>query len=474
MTAVRPAAVAGMFYPADSAELRATVRRLLNDVPAPEAPRPKAVIAPHAGYPFSGPLAARLYARLRPLRGQVRRVVLLGPAHRVPVRGLAVPSAAAFATPLGTVPVDEAARCALADLPQVTTSDAAHAQEHALEVHLPFLQEVLGDFALVPLVVGQAPAVDTAEVLERLWGGPETLIVVSSDLSHFLDYAAAQRRDARTVAAIERLDGMALGPEDACGAAPIAGLLTVARHKGLSIETVGTCNSGDTAGPRDRVVGYGAWALYEPAAAALDAATEGEAASRRLLDTHGADLLRVAAAAVLHAVRTGAPPAAEVEALPVPLRAHGAAFVTLLRDGDLRGCIGSCEAWRPLGIDVAENAAAAALRDPRFVPVAAAEVPRLALHVSVLSRPQPMAVRDEGDLLRRLRPGTDGLILADGSRRGVFLPAVWEMLPTAEAFLAQLKRKAGLAADHWSDTLEVARFTASVVEADSLLAACPA
>lgn len=258
MASVRYPAVAGLFYPEEPEQLRAMLGGFLRAAAEPDA-APKAIIAPHAGYIYSGPVAGTAYAHVRSARGTVRRVVLLGPAHRVGFRGLALPSVDYFLTPLGQVPLDRAAGAALADLSQVRALDAAHAQEHSLEVHLPFVQEVLGECALVPLAVGEATTQEVGEVLERLWGGPETLIVISSDLSHYHDYDTARRLDAATSRAIERLRYEDLDYESACGRIPVSGLLHVARKRGMRAKTVDLRNSGDTAGPRDRVVGYGAY-----------------------------------------------------------------------------------------------------------------------------------------------------------------------------------------------------------------------
>ncbi len=258
----RPPAVAGLFYPADPLQLRTSIEALLAAAAPTRGAPPKAIIAPHAGYPYSGPVAAAAYARLVPLRGRVQRVVLLGPSHRVGFHGLATSSAACFETPLGEVPLDRSALASVMDLPQVIELDAAHAMEHSLEVHLPFLQNVLGAFSLIPLVVGDASHEEVAEVLERLWGGEETLIVISSDLSHYHDYATAVRRDGRTAEAIESLHPEAIDDQGACGRLPVSGLLTAARRHGMTVERVDLRNSGDTAGSRDRVVGYGAWLVH--------------------------------------------------------------------------------------------------------------------------------------------------------------------------------------------------------------------
>lgn len=260
----REPAVAGSFYPADPAELHAVVEDCLTDAgkrSAPDAAAPKALIAPHAGYIYSGPIAASAYALLAPARGRIERVVLLGPAHRVAVRGIAASSAQAFATPLGDVPVDRVAVERALALPWVKVSDAAHAQEHSLEVHLPFLQVVLGDFRLAPFVVGEVGAEEVAELIEELWGGPETLILVSSDLSHYHDYELAQQLDRATSKAIEALRPDAISGDDACGFHPVRGLLLAARRFGLHPRLIDLRNSGDTAGSRDSVVGYGAYAF---------------------------------------------------------------------------------------------------------------------------------------------------------------------------------------------------------------------
>ncbi len=261
MVKIRPPAVAGSFYPADPKALRAEVRGYLADAALADLPPPKALVAPHAGYIYSGPVAGSAYRQLEPVAARIGRVVLVGPAHRVPFRGIAYGEAERYRTPLGEVEIDTGALGAIADLPQVRRYEAPFAGEHCLEVQLPFLQSVLGSFRLVPLLVGEASGAEVAEVLERLWGGEETLILISSDLSHYLDYATARQRDGRTTQNIEALRPEAIGYEDACGRVPLTGLLREARRHGLRAHTLDLRNSGDTAGPRHQVVGYGAYAF---------------------------------------------------------------------------------------------------------------------------------------------------------------------------------------------------------------------
>lgn len=268
MLAVRPPAVAGAFYPGQPSTLSCDVTSLLARaqqqmrVSDRLLPTPKALIVPHAGYVYSGAIAARAYARLAGARHTIHRVVLLGPVHRVPVLGLALPGVDVFETPLGDVAIDPQAVAQLLALPQVVVSRAAHAQEHALEVQLPFLQSVLDDFTLVPLAVGHATPAEVAQVLALLWGGPETLIVVSSDLSHYLPYRAAQASDEATVQTMMNL-GSSLTHQQACGGICINGLMLAARQHHLQPTLLGLCNSGDTAGDKTRVVGYAALALTE-------------------------------------------------------------------------------------------------------------------------------------------------------------------------------------------------------------------
>ena len=455
----RPPAVAGSFYPADAATLAQDVNRYLAAVPpaptfsAERSNNLKALIVPHAGYIYSASTAARAYALIGSRAGHISRVVLLGPCHRVAINGLAVPSVSAFETPLGNIPIDQDAIASLADLPQVSVNDAAHAQEHSLEVQLPFLQASLGQFKLIPLAVGRSSATEVAQVIDRLWGGDETLIVISSDLSHFHPYAEACRIDGATVARIAALQQLN-DFEQACGALPINGIIAVAQRRGLSIHLLGHCNSGDTAGDKQRVVGYAAFALCLPAAGKSDDTDS------RLDEAAGDDAALGTAllARARNAISAHFQQALIPETAHAALAAPGATFVTLTQNGTLRGCIGSLEAHRSLEQDVRANALAAALRDPRFAPLGLDELARTRVEVSLLTAPEPCEFTDEADALARLRPHIDGVILIAGSRRSTFLPQVWEQLPSPRAFMAHLKQKAGLPADYWSPEVRLLRY----------------
>jgi len=431
MSQTRAAAVAGTFYPGEQTTLARELLGMLDETrDAPLVPGfPKALIVPHAGYIYSGHVAAHAYALLRPAMGIVKRVVLLGPCHRVAVRGLALPDATAFETPLGRVEIDEAAIAELKGLPQVSVNGATHAHEHSLEVQVPFLQQVLKGFKLVPLVVGQATREQVAGVLDRLWGGPETLIVISTDLSHYHPYETARAIDRKTVQGIMgfRTD---IDHVQACGATPMTGFLETAKRRGMTPELLDARNSGDTAGGRDRVVGYASFAFWDKRAG--------------YEEEHGWTLLGLARTSVANALKLGSEPA--IPDAPW-LMERRATFVTLTQDAKLRGCIGSLQPTRALGDDVVANAAAAALADRRFSPLGPDDLPKIEMEVSLLSAPTAVLFGDERELLATLRPGVDGLILASGDRRGTYLPQVWEQLPDPRQFLASLMQKAGIPAD---------------------------
>ena len=442
---VREPAVAGLFYPAEADGLANMVDAYLAS-PRIRHPAPKAIIAPHAGYIYSGPIAGTVYAPLAQVRTDIRRVVILGPAHRVACRGLAVSGADAFDTPLGPVWVDKAAVERILALPQVQHFEETHAQEHSLEVQLPFLQRILEDFTIVPIVVGDASPTEIDQVLEALWGGPETLIVISSDLSHYHDYETAKAYDGAASKAIELLQPASIKDHQACGRQPIKGLLKRSLALDLRATTLDLRNSGDTEGKRDRVVGYGGY-VFEYSRTA------------RLAPDHRAQLLDAVERTIARGQKSGQPPEVKLGTFAPQLEATRACFVTLEAGGELRGCVGSVTAHQPLISDAVANAYKSAFGDNRFSPVETGEITGLKVSISILSTPRPIEFHSEGELISALRPDMDGVILSEGERRGLFLPQVWSSLPDPRLFLSRLKTKAGLASDRWSDQIRAWRFS---------------
>ena len=446
-TKVRPPAVAGMFYPDDPDDLRRQLASSFADaVPAGVAPDepPKALIAPHAGYVYSGPVAASGYERVRALRGVVTRVVLAGPSHRVPFEGVAVPSVDALETPFGLVPVDIEAKAAVLRVPGVVEWDAPHDHEHSVEVHLPFLQAVFGDVAVLPLVVGHAPAELMAAVFEAVWGGPETLIVVSTDLSHYHDHDTATELDAATAAAVEAGHWREVHDVDACGAYPLRGLLLAADHHQLRARVIDLRNSGDTAGPRDRVVGYGAFVLER----------------QRAHTTEDEQLLDLAFSAIDDALDGRAPQPPDPAALSPALQRRVGVFVTVLVDGELNGCVGTLHPVEPLGAAVPRLAVDAAFADPRLPPLTAADLPGLGIKISLLGPLEPVPASSEDELVDVLRPGVDGVLLTTAGHQATFLPAVWDKVPDPREFIWQLEHKAGLRPGRLPSGARVFRYSA--------------
>ncbi len=449
---IKPPEVAGHFYPADPGELRSQVDQAIQTAFSSSV-RPKAMIVPHAGYGYSAPIAATGYRSILPNRSQIRRVVLLGPPHRMPVEGVALPAYDSFATPLGNVRIDREAINTLLDLPFVKVQNEPFAGEHCLEVQLPFIQRVLGDVAVVPMLVGRSQPEQIATVIDRLWGGPETLILVSSDLSHYENDESARKLDAHATNAIEMLRPDLLERPHACGRHAIRGLLVSARSRMMRATALDVRNSSQTIGTPDRVVGYGTYLFEEPEQAQLPGPQR-------------AFLLQLAREVIGLGVKHGSPPTIQVNNVPPPLRSTRASFVTVTLDGKLRGCIGSVQPQRALVDDVAINAYKAAFEDRRFSPLSETELPKIGVSVSVLSCQAPIAMANEVELLAQLRPHVDGLVIRDEKLKkgALFLPHVWDGIPKPETFLRRLKEKAGLPADHWSPDFKAWRFVAEHIE----------
>jgi AmmeMemoRadiSam system protein B/AmmeMemoRadiSam system protein A len=447
LLSIKQPAVAGMFYAAQETQLREQINVFLNAARQRCEPcaNISALIAPHAGYQYSGEVAASAFASLGPDIEHIERVIIVGPAHRMAVEGLAVPSAGLFQTPLGDVAVDTDAIATIAALPNVNILDAAFAREHCIEVQLPFIQSILPTAKIVPVLAGRTTHAAVSAVLDAIWKDTGTLLVISSDLSHYHDYETARRRDAATTQVIARLDVNALAEGDACGRLPIQALMSLARERDLVIAPIDVRNSGDTAGTRDAVVGYGAYTVTP-------------ARPPGLKYRHRRQLLGIASGAI-RAALDGRAREPLTQDLPPELSAQRASFVTLEINGRLRGCIGSLQASSSLAQDVAQNALRAATADPRFPALTRAEFARVDISIAVLSPPAKLSFENERQLLRSIAPGVHGLILRDGSHSATFLPAVWKSLPHADQFLSELKRKAGLAANHWSGHLQAWTYT---------------
>ena len=461
-TVVRSARWAGRFYPDDPSTLSRLIEDLVRqagggDELTPPSPGTvvRALVLPHAGYAYAG-LSAAYGVRSLPAHG-IDKVVLLGPDHRVGLTRAAVSDVDAYETPLGRIPLHPDARVLLSDSTLFQASPASDRVEHSLEVVLPYLQYRLDRFSLVPVVVGGSPPKPIADSIDRLLD-ERSLLVVSSDLSHYLPYAQAIVRDGQTLELIRSGNIGALMHDDnrACGSRPLAVLLTIARKRGWQPVVLLYNNSGDTAGSRDRVVGYAAVAFYGGSSMVQHAAPPPFAVTQE----DGQALVALARQRIAEKLGLATLPEAAVqpkERLHRPVFEKPAAtFVTLKIHGQLRGCIGSLRARQSLKDDVAQNAVNAAFRDPRFSPLTASEFGRVDIEVSVLSDPEPLPYDSTEDLIRKLRPGVDGVIIQRGARRATFLPQVWDQLSTHDAFLGHLCLKAGLPETAWKQgTLSV-------------------
>lgn len=445
---IRQPAVQGQFYPADPKELGTMVDGYLAAPKVePKLPgRLRAVISPHAGYIYSGPVAGQV---LRLVPAGTTRVIILAPSHHVGFAGGALPDVKAFHNALGDIPLDPAGVKLRQDFSFFADRLDAHAEEHSLEVMLPFLQRRLKAFTLIPIVVGQSlDATAMAKALAPLLADPGTVVVASSDLSHYHPYNEAVRLDRECIAAVSKRDSRDLQQRELCGKAPVTVLLELAKLLNWTPTLIDYKNSGDTAGDKRRVVGYAGIAFTETPA---ELATAPAAAREMLVPVPGQKaLLELARTTILARLQKKALPA-----LPEGgelFKTKLGCFVTLHKQGELRGCIGHIFPMKPLAEAVQSLAQSAAFEDPRFRPVEEEEMKSIDLEISVLTVPQELPYADADDLLRKLQPLVHGVVLRQGrAYQSTFLPQVWEQLPDKVEFLQHLCRKGGMAADAWKD-----------------------
>jgi AmmeMemoRadiSam system protein B/AmmeMemoRadiSam system protein A len=446
--AVHPPQVAGMFYPAAPDALNTLIADVRTRARPDGGVSPKVVIAPHAGLAYSGAVAATAFGPWARRAKPPRRIVIIGPAHRVAFSGVAIHPASKWRTPLGEVPVAGVAHAELARAPGIVVDPRPFAGEHSLEMYLIMLQAMLpAPFEIVPILVGDADPHRVAEALRRVWGGPETVVAVSSDLSHFLEQKRAEATDSDTARRIETLDASALDGRRACGFVAVKGALEIAAERDMRASALHLATSAGAGADASRVVGYyGAFGLEYAASARL-----AEADRERLLSACMTPLR-----AATHSCGKAA--AMSLDGLSPTLASWRATFVTLTENERLRGCIGSLEPRRPPLNDVVANTAREAFADPRFPPLKESEFAGLRLEVSILSHPRPIAAGSEVELAGALEPDRDGLILSSGRRRALFLPSVWRQLPDAREFVRHLVAKGGFESNRWPEGPQAKRF----------------
>jgi MEMO1 family protein len=449
---LRDPVYAGSFYPADPAELRRfiqdlTVRAGQTPIDLPAQKKLKALIMPHAGYVYSGFTAAHVSRVLKDR--SFSKVILMSPDHRVGFRHIAVSDVDAYKTPLGIVRLHESAGTLHERSDLFQSEPLSDQHEHAVEVVLPFLQVYLKEFTFIPMVIGQVDDRKCFEAIDPL-ADENTLLVVSSDLSHYLPYEQAVAVDKDTIDNILSANIKVISEKEhcACGRIPILVLLHMAKKYGWQPVLLQYANSGDTAGTKDKVVGYAAIAFFG------DQDMKDNSDSTHFTEEQGQALVRLARQTI--SKKLGKEPPASESANSMdkllesePFQQRRGAFVTLKKKGQLRGCIGSLAAYEPIADGVRDNAINAAFRDPRFRPLSAEELDDLQVEVSILTEPKPLAYTDAQDLVKKLRVHVDGVILRKGGASATFLPQVWDQLPDPEQFLSHLCQKAGLPGDAW-------------------------
>lgn len=456
---IRVPAVAGLFYPADVYQLSDMVDNYLAKAKTGNSQRPHIIVVPHAGYKYSAQIAASAYKKLLPFREEIKKVILVGPSHFVALQGIALSPTKSFKTVLGNIPTDAEISSVLSTFEGFSYNEAAHKKEHSLEVQLPFLQKVLHKFSIVPLVYGDVNPRLLADALKPFINRDDVLIVVSADLSHYLDYDTAKVVDGVTIDMVAH--SQALQNHQSCGAIGINAAILLAKDNNLHPKLIDIANSGDVTGDHDSVVGYASWVFdkKDKEESVAMSPLEQEVENLNNFARHnGAKLIEIAQTALEQAAKLQKEYRPSRKDFPEILFNKGAAFVTLTKNGELRGCIGSLMPRQAIALDIAANTFAAAMEDSRFSPVTADELPSVDISVSLLSSYEPINYADEADLLSQLQPGVDGLVIRDGDRQGLFLPSVWKQLPDSKEFLNNLKIKAGLSPAYWSNKIKAYRF----------------
>lgn len=452
-------AVAGVFYAANPEQLQQEIGHYLDVGYDLGEKRPKILIVPHAGYQYSAKVAAKAYVELgNKSAKKIKRVVVVGPSHYVALQGAALPSHDFFLTPLGRIPVDQVAVNDLKKNPLFKVNDKAFVKEHSVEVQLPFLQKVLDDFTIVPIVYGNAEAKELANALEPYARDPETAIVFSADLSHYYDAADAEEIDRGTAKLIEN-NHPQVNNEMSCGATGINAALILAQKMQMNSQLLDMTHSGNVNGDMSKVVGYGAWMFGEEKKQAKPLSQlEQEVENLKVFaGAYGNDLFMIAKQSLEDAVK-GKTYKPSRKDFADQIFDKGASFVTLYKNDELRGCIGSLIPKQAVALDVAQNARKAALEDNRFEPVKPEELKDLSLSIAFLTDYERIRFNSEDDFLEQIVQGTDGVVLRDGDRQGVFLPSVWSQVADKKEFLRELKLKAGMSPSYWSDKIKAYRF----------------
>ncbi len=456
---IREAAVAGIFYPADIYQLTSDINGYIEHVSSSNNGKPKILIVPHAGYKYSAQIAASAFARIKPFKDKIKKVFLLGPSHRVYVDGVALPKEKSFKTPLGIVKVDTNIINELEQTNVFKFKSSAHKNEHSLEVSLPFLQNVLTNFKIIPMLYGEANPQDIAQILQPYLERNDSILIVSADLSHYLDYTSAQKADKQTAKDIE--NGKSINHHQSCGATAINTAMILAQKFGFVPLLLNMANSGDTAGNKDRVVGYGAWSFEKENEEDLTKlkAIEIEEKNLQNFARHNKEaILQIVEKSLFKAVKNNKIYTPKRNEYNNVLFNKGASFVTLEKNNKLRGCIGSLLPTNAIATDLAKNTFSAAKNDSRFKPINENELKEITFKVSLLTGFEKIEFASYDDLLKQIKPKIDGLLIKDGERQGLFLPSVWEDIHNKKEFLTELKIKAGLSPNYWSDNIEVFRF----------------